>query len=104
MPLGEEVSLDTLEPADELVHQAPDLREVAPDGQHLCAEAVLHGVAHAQGKRRLELGGRRGECLDLLARSLERRVERRRLDAAGCGLIDPLLCALDRVGVHPGRR
>ena len=57
-----------------------------------------------EGKRRLELGGRGGERLDLVARALERRIDRRRLDAAGSGLIDAGLCPLDRVGIHRGRR
>ena len=71
VPLGEEVAFDALEPADQLVHQAAHLGEVAGDGEHLRAQAVLDGIADARGQRRLELGRGGGERLDLLARALE---------------------------------
>ena len=104
VPLGEQVAFDPLEPADQLVHEAADLGEVAADRHHLRAEAVLHRVADAGRQRRLELGGRRRERLDLVARPLERRVERGRLDPSGSGLVDAGLRPLDRVGIHRGRR
>ncbi len=104
VPFGEQVAFDSLEAADKLVHEAADLGDVAADGQHLFAEAVLHGVADPRGKRRLELGGRRREGLDLVARPLERSIERRGLDPSGSGLVDPGLCPLDRVGIHRRRR
>jgi S-adenosylmethionine:tRNA ribosyltransferase-isomerase len=100
VPLGEQVTFDPFEPADQLVHEAADLGEVAADGAHLLAQPVLERVADAARQRRLELGGGGGERLDLLACPLERRVELRRLDPAGCGLVDARLCALDRLGVH----
>ena len=100
MPLGEQVALDPLEPAEQLVHQAADLGEVAADGEHLRAEPVLDGVADPARERRLELGGRRRESLDLLAGPLERRVELCGLDPTGGGLVDPFLCPLDRLGIH----
>ena len=80
VPLGEQVALDPLEPADQLVHQAADLGEVAADRADLRAQPVLQRVADAARQRRLELGRGGGERLDLLARPLERRVELRRLD------------------------
>ena len=103
MALGEEIPLDPLEPADQLVHQAPDLGEVPSDGEHLRAKAVLHRVADSHGERRLQLGGRGGERLDLLAGALERRIERRRLHPPGRGLVDPVLRAPDRLGIHRTR-
>ena len=104
VPLREEVAFDSFEAADHLVHEAADLGEVAADGLDLRAQPVLQRVADAGRERRLELGGRRGERLDLLARPLERRIERGRLDTSGCGLVDPSLGPLDRVGIHRGRR
>jgi S-adenosylmethionine:tRNA ribosyltransferase-isomerase len=104
MPLGEQVAFDALEPADQLVHQAAHLREVACDRKHLCAQTVLDGVADARGQRGLELCRRDGERFDLVARALERGVHLRRLDATLCGLLNAGLRASDRFGVHLGRR
>ena len=99
VPLGEEVALDPLEPADQLVHEAADLGEVACDRQHLLAEPVLHRVADACGEVRLEVGGGGGERLDLLACALERRVDRGGVRAARCRRFQPLSGAIDSV-VH----
>ena len=104
MTLGEEVAFDPLEPADHLVHEAADLREVPAHRQHLRAEAVLHGIADPHRKRRLELGGRGGKRLDLVTSPLERRIDRRRLDSSRSSLVDTGLRALDRVRVHRGRQ
>jgi len=102
--LREQIGLDALEPAEELVHQAAHLGEVAGDRQHLCTEAVLHRVADACGKRRLELGRRGSERFDLVARPLERRIDLSGLDAACRGLVEPRFRACDCLGVHPERR
>ena len=104
VPLREEVALDAFEPADDLVHQAADLGEVPADGADLLAQAVLQRFADPAREGRLELGGRGGERLDLLARPLERRVDLRRLDPSARRLVDPLLRALDRVRIHRGER
>ncbi len=99
VPLGEEVALDALEAADQLVHQAADLGEVARDRQDLLAKPVLHGVADACRKVRLEVGGSRGERLDLLARPFERRVDRGGVRAACRRSFQPLSGAIDSL-VH----
>ncbi len=104
VPLGEHVALEPLEPADELVHQAAHLGEVAGDREHLLAQAVLHRVADAGGEAGLELCRGCGERLDLLARPLERRVDRGRLGAALGGTGDPLHRALHGCVVHPRGR
>lgn len=104
VPLGEQVSLDTLESAEQLVHQAAHLGEVARDGQDLRPEAVLDRVADACRQRRLELGRRSGERLDLIARTLERGVDLCRCDASVGRLPEAGLRALDGFGVHCGRR
>ena len=104
VPLTEEVSLDPLEAADQLVHEAADLGEVAADGHDLCAKPVLHGIADARGKGRFELGGRRGERLDLVARPLERCIECSGFDPSGCGLVNTGLGPLDRVRIHRAGR
>lgn len=104
VPLGEEVALDALEPADQLVHQAAHLGEVAGDREHLGAQSVLDCVPDARGQGGLELRRRRGERLDLVACALEGRVHLRRLHAARGGCLDARLRAGDRFGVHRGRR
>ena len=104
VPLGEHVALEPLEPADELVHEAAHLGEVAGDREHLLAHALLHRVADAGGEARFELCSGCGERLDLLARPLERRVHRGRLDAALGGAGDTLQRALDDCLLHPRGR
>jgi len=96
VPLGEEISLDPLEPADDLVRQPPHLGEVACAGTEVLPQAVLD----REGEPRLEPGGRGRERLDGCPRTLERRVERGRVGAARGGILDALLCAGDRLQVH----
>ena len=103
MPLGEELALEPLEPPDRLVEEAADLGDVPRDGKDLGAQAVADRLADVHRDRRLELGGRGGECLDLLSRALEGGFDRSRLGASGCGVRDSLLRALQGKGVH-GRR
>ena len=43
VPLGEEVALEALEPADRLVQEPADLGDVSRDGEHLGAKAVADG-------------------------------------------------------------
>ena len=101
--LREEISLESLQPADRLVEKAADLCDVSRDGEHLGAETVSDRDSDVGRNRGLEL--RRGRCerLDLLTRPLEcgfelcgRRTSRRCVG-------DPLLCSLQRVGVHRRR-
>ena len=98
--LCKQVALDPLEPADQLIHEPANLCEVAAHREDLGAQPVLDGVADAARERRLDLGGRGRERLDLLARALERRVELRGLDPSRCRLVDPGLGPLDRLGIH----
>ena len=102
--LGEQIGLDALEPAEELVHQAAYLGEMAGNRQHLRAEAVLHRVTDAGGKRRLELGRGGGQRFDLVAWALESRIDLSGLDAACCGVCNAGLRAGDRFGIHRWRR
>jgi S-adenosylmethionine:tRNA ribosyltransferase-isomerase len=61
---------------------------VPADGEDLGAKAVSYGIAHMNGNRHLELGGRCGEGFDLLSRPLERSAE-----VGGLGL--PFGCRRD---------
>ena len=67
MTLGEEVTLDSLEPPDRLVQQAADLCDVSGHGQHLCAEAVAHCGTDVRRYRRFERGCCGRKRLDLVA-------------------------------------
>ena len=104
MALGEEIALDTLEPADHLIHEPTDLGEVAADRRDLRAEAVLQCVAETAREARFELRCRRCEGFHLLARTLERGVDRGGLDPPRGCLIDARLGALDCVGIHRAQR
>jgi S-adenosylmethionine:tRNA ribosyltransferase-isomerase len=101
--LGEEVALEALEAPDCLVQQPADLGDVARDGQHLRAQPIAHGAPDMGRNRCLELGSRRGERLDLLARAYERG-----FDVGGCRsargrVCDPLLRSLECQGIHARR-
>ncbi len=94
--LGEDVSLDALEAADGLVREATDFGEVACTRPEVLAEAVLDRL----GQTDLEAGGGRGERLDRVPCTLERRVERGGISAAGGRVLDPLLSAGYGLHVH----
>ena len=98
--LGEKVALEPLQPADRLVQESADLGDVSCDGKHLDPQAVADGGPDVLGDRRLELGRSRGERLDLGPRALERRVQHCRLRTSGRRVRDPLLRALEGLGVH----
>ena len=101
--LGEEVALEALEAPDRLVQQPADLGDVARDGQHLGAQPIAHGAPDMGRNRRLELGSRRGERLDLLARALERGFDVGGRGSARGRVCDPLLRSLECQGVHARR-
>jgi S-adenosylmethionine:tRNA ribosyltransferase-isomerase len=103
LALGEELAFDPLEPADRLVEEAADLRDVARNRKDLRTQAVAHRFADVGRDRRLQLGRRCGESLDLLAGSLERRFEVRRMEPAVRGCRNTLLCPFQRGVVHGGR-
>lgn len=103
MALREELALEPFETPDRLVEEPADLRDVPPDGQHLRLEAVADRSADLGRDRGLELGSRDRECLQLLARPLERRLEIG-LGGPSCrSVCDSSLRTLECKGVH-GRR
>ena len=101
--LGEEIALESLEAADRLVQQAADLRDVSRHGQHLGTETVAHCCADVRRNRRFELGCGRRERFDLVARALERGLDRTRCRSPCRGVGDALLRAFQGKGVHGGR-
>ena len=81
VPLGQDVALEPLEPADHLVQQAADLGQGPPDRKYLGAQALVHGCADLLGQRPFELRRGCGQRLDLDARALERGLQLSRSDA-----------------------
>jgi S-adenosylmethionine:tRNA ribosyltransferase-isomerase len=101
--LGEEIALEALEPSDRLVQESADLRDVPGNGENFGAKTVPNGDADVGRDRRLELGRSRRERLDLVARSLEGRLDIGGLRTACCRVGDPLPRSLERLGVHRRR-
>jgi S-adenosylmethionine:tRNA ribosyltransferase-isomerase len=100
VPLGEELTLDPLEPPNRLAGEPAHLGEVAADREHLGLEPLADGLAHLAGKRGLDLGGEVSEGLDLLPRPLQRRLDVTGLDAPFGGGRQALLRTLDGGLVH----
>jgi len=67
VPLGEQLALEALKPANRLIEESPDFGNVSRDGQDFCAEAVPNGAPDLNRDRRFELGRRNGKRLDLTA-------------------------------------
>ena len=103
MAFREEVTLDPLETADRLIQQTANLGDVACHREDLGAQAVSHRRADVRGNGRFELCRGRGERLDLVARALERSLDRAGRGTTCRGVRDPLLRTFQRQGIHVGR-
>jgi len=100
MPLGEDLPLQPLEPADRLVHEPADLGDLPRNGKDLGAQPVANGRPDLPRDRGLELGGGCRERRDLLTRALQCGFEESRLRTA-CGRIgDSLLGSFESGFVH----
>ena len=101
MPLGEQVALDALEPADYLVQEAAHFGEVA------CAraEVLLQPVLNRLRQPDLHLRRCRSERFDLVAGAFERGLDRCGLHAHGRSLLDAFLRTGNRFRIdHPAQR
>jgi S-adenosylmethionine:tRNA ribosyltransferase-isomerase len=103
VPLGEEIPFESLESPNCLVQEPANLRDVARHREHLRAQPVTNCDPDVGRNRRLELGRCGGEGFDLVARPLERGLDRARLGTSGGGVGDALLRALECEGVHERR-
>jgi len=65
--LRQQVALEPLEAPNRLIQQAADLGDVARDGEDLRPKPVANSGSDAGRDRRLELGRRCGERLDLIS-------------------------------------
>ena len=75
MPLGQEVVLESFEPANRLPGQPAHFGELPRDRRRLGPDALADRVLDPARKRRLELRGELGERLDLPPRPLERSID-----------------------------
>ena len=99
MPLREDVALQPLEPAEQLVHQPAHLGELTADRGGLGRDAFLDGLADLRRQGRLELSRRGSEVSSPCARAPAPRPRRPRRCAFG-RLCETLPRALDRVLIH----
>jgi len=103
MALGEDIAFETLEAADRLVEEPSDLGDVPGNRQDLGPKPVAYRLADLGRNRRLELRGARRKRRDLLPRTLERRLEERRLRTARCRVCNAPLRPIESEFVHGGR-
>jgi hypothetical protein len=75
VPLGADVALEPLEPAQHLVHQAAHFGKLPRNRPHLVAHSVTQGGADLLGEALFELRGRDGERLETFPRAFEHRFE-----------------------------
>ena len=98
--LREDVALQALEPAEQLVHQPAHLGELTADRTRLARDAFLDGLADLRRQRRLELSRGRGEILEPLPRALQGGLDVGGVGASLGSLCETLPRALDRVLIH----
>jgi S-adenosylmethionine:tRNA ribosyltransferase-isomerase len=100
--LGEDVLLEPLEPARNVVEQPADLGQLAAYGEHLAPKPVGDRRIDAVGQADLEVARRRGEGFDLCAGAFEHRLEANEIASFACSG-DPLGHSLENEFVHGGQ-
>ena len=100
MPLREDVALQALEPAEQLVHQPTHLGELTADWASLGRDTFLDGLADLRRQRRLELARSRGEVFETLPSALQGGLDVGGVGASLGSLCETLPRALDRVLIH----
>ncbi len=100
VPLHEHVPLEPFEPADHVVHEPADLRELPRHWARFGGDALLDRRAELLRQSGLQLGRRRRELLESLPRAFEDRFEVAGLRPRRGGLRQPLVGALECVVVH----
>ncbi len=104
MPFGEQVTVQPLEPPDEVRGEAAYLGEVPRDRQHLLAEARLHRFSDAVRQGRLERCSGLGQGFDLIAGPFERGRHGGSLRSALGHLTQPFVRAFDGAWIHGSQR
>lgn len=100
MPLRENVALESLEPAEQLVHQPAHLGELAADRTGFGRDTFLDGLADLRRQGRLELPRRRREIFETPPCALQGGLDIGGVGAPVGSLCEALPCALDRVLIH----
>jgi len=100
--LGIQVALKPLEAPDRLAREPAYLCDVAPDGEHLCTEALLDGFGHAVRHGRLELGRAGCKVVERFAGSCERGLESGRLGTARTRFREAGPGSVERLPIHAG--
>ena len=98
--LREDVALETLEPAEQLVHQPAHLGELAADWTGLGGDTFLDGLADLRRQSRLELSRSRREVFETLPCALQCGLDVGGVGASLGSLCETLPRALDRVLIH----
>jgi hypothetical protein len=101
-PFGVQVPLKPLEAPDRLAREPAHLGDMASDGQHFGAEALLDRFADAIRHCRLELGRPGCELVERFARSCERGLESGRLGTARGRFREAIPGAFERLPIHVG--
>ncbi len=100
MSLREDVALQTLEPAEQLVHQPAHLGELTADRTSLGRDTFLDRLADLRRQRRLELSRSRREVFETLPRALQCGLDVGGVGASLGSLCETLPRTLDRVLIH----
>jgi hypothetical protein len=100
MPIGQQLSLDTLEPLDRLRAQAARLGELPRDRDRLGPDSLADGGADPLWQVRFELGRGERERLDLGTRPFEGDLRGSGIEPLVVGLRESAHCPPDRRFVH----
>jgi len=101
-PLGLDLSVETLDPANGLTRQPANLRNVARDREHLGLERAMERLRDTLRKSRLELGRRLRKRLQSVPCALEHSLQTGLVDALPGQRAQPVARSLDGVWVHVG--
>lgn len=97
-----QVTLESLEPPDCLAREAANLRDVPPDGENLCPQALLHGFTDTVGHGGLEFGRTGSKVVECFARTCEGGLESGRFRMARTRFREARPGPFERLPIHAG--
>jgi S-adenosylmethionine:tRNA ribosyltransferase-isomerase len=98
--LGEQVTLEPLEPSNRLSREAPHLRQMPGDGEDFFAQTLLESRIEPLRNARFELGSRDRKRFQPRTRALEKRFEGGIVRAPVAGVGEAHTCSFDGVAIH----